>query len=92
MVMSSTSPKFPHHHPGRLGTFWGPLWRRGAHPPQEYTRAYLTHLGSGVDLIIFNHHHLTMIKQPMGIAGIIRGFTAHGGKLPPREAMCDGPA
>ncbi|NLK18753.1 MAG: branched-chain amino acid ABC transporter permease, partial [Synergistaceae bacterium] len=39
---------------GGLGTFWGPLLGAAVLIPlQEYTRAYLSHLGSGVDLIIF---------------------------------------
>lgn len=61
---------------GGLGTFWGPLL--GALvliPLQEYTRAYLAHLGAGVDLMIFGLIIImVMIKQPRGIMGIIRGL------------------
>lgn len=61
---------------GGLGTFWGPLL--GALvliPLQEYTRAYLAHLGAGVDLIIFGLIIIVaMIKQPRGIMGVIRYF------------------
>ena len=63
---------------GGLGNFWGPLL--GAMiliPLQEYTRAYLTVLGSGVDLIIFGLIIvLMMIKQPRGIMGIVTDFGA----------------
>jgi branched-chain amino acid transport system permease protein len=46
-------------------------------PLQEYTRAYLTVLGSGVDLIIFGLIIvLMMIKQPGGIMGIVTDFGA----------------
>ena len=58
---------------GGLGTFWGPLL--GALvliPLQEYTRAYLAKLGSGVDLIIFGLIIIIMMEfQPGGIMGII---------------------
>lgn len=58
---------------GGLGTLWGPLL--GALvliPLQEYTRAYLAHLGSGVDLIIFGLIIIVvMIKQPQGIMGVV---------------------
>jgi branched-chain amino acid transport system permease protein len=63
---------------GGLGNLWGPLL--GAMiliPLQEYTRAYLTVLGSGVDLIIFGLIIvLMMIKQPRGIMGIVTDFGA----------------
>lgn len=62
---------------GGLGTFWGPLL--GALvliPLQEYTRVYLAHIGAGVDLIIFGLIIIVvMVKQPMGIVGVIRYFT-----------------
>ncbi|NLK18314.1 MAG: branched-chain amino acid ABC transporter permease, partial [Synergistaceae bacterium] len=46
-------------------------------PLQEYTRAYLSHLGSGVDLIIFGLIIIfTMIKQPKGIMGLISAVFA----------------
>lgn len=58
---------------GGIGTFWGPLL--GALvliPLQEYTRAYLTHLGAGVDLIIFGIIIIVvMIKEPRGIMGLL---------------------
>lgn len=58
---------------GGLGTFWGPLL--GALvliPLQEYTRAYLAKLGSGVDLIIFGLIIILMMEfQPGGIMGIL---------------------
>lgn len=61
---------------GGLGTFWGPLL--GAVvliPLQEYTRAYLSHLGAGVDLMIFGLIIIiVMVKQPLGIMGIIRWY------------------
>ena len=61
---------------GGLGTFWGPLLGAAVLIPlQEYTRAYLAHLGSGVDLIIFGLIIIfTMIRQPTGIMGLIRRF------------------
>ncbi|HRZ91047.1 MAG TPA: branched-chain amino acid ABC transporter permease, partial [Spirochaetia bacterium] len=56
---------------GGIGTFWGPLL--GALvliPLQEYSRAYLAKLGSGVDLIIFGLIIiLMMVYQPGGILG-----------------------
>ncbi|HCL79860.1 MAG TPA: branched-chain amino acid ABC transporter permease [Synergistaceae bacterium] len=72
---------------GGLGTFWGPLLGAAVLIPlQEYTRAYLSHLGSGVDLIIFGIIIiLTMIKQPMGIMGIIRGVTRRTSTVPAKE-------
>jgi branched-chain amino acid transport system permease protein len=58
---------------GGIGTFWGPLL--GALvliPLQEYTRAYLAKLGSGVDLIIFGLIIILMMEfQPGGIMGIL---------------------
>lgn len=58
---------------GGLGTFYGPLL--GAViliPLQEYTRAYLGQLGSGVDLILFGLLIvLMMLKQPAGIMGLV---------------------
>ena len=62
---------------GGLGTFWGPfLGALVLIPLQEYTRAYLSHLGAGVDLMIFGLIIIiVMIKQPLGIMGLIRYFT-----------------
>lgn len=72
---------------GGLGNFWGPLL--GAMiliPLQEYSRAYLTALGGGVDLIIFGLIIvLMMVKQPRGIMGMITDFRARrrrAGALP----------
>lgn len=61
---------------GGLGTFWGPfLGALVLIPLQEYTRAYLSHLGAGVDLVIFGLIIITvMVKQPLGIMGLIRYF------------------
>ena len=61
---------------GGVGTFWGPfLGALVLIPLQEYTRAYLSNLGAGVDLIIFGLIIIiVMIKQPLGIMGIIRSF------------------
>ncbi len=63
---------------GGMGSFWGPLL--GAMiliPLQEYSRAYLTALGSGVDLIIFGAIIvLMMVKQPRGIMGILTDLRA----------------
>ncbi len=62
---------------GGTGTFFGPLL--GAMvliPLQEYSRAYLGSLGSGVDLIIFGLLIvLVVIKQPRGIMGILSNLT-----------------
>ncbi|NLD04586.1 MAG: branched-chain amino acid ABC transporter permease [Synergistaceae bacterium] len=70
---------------GGLGTFWGPLL--GAVvliPLQEYTRAYLSHLGAGVDLMIFGLIIIiVMVKQPLGIMGVIRYMTKR--KIAKRE-------
>lgn len=62
---------------GGIGTFWGPfLGALVLIPLQEYTRAYLSHLGAGVDLMIFGLIIIiVMIKQPLGIMGLIRYFT-----------------
>ena len=62
---------------GGLGTFWGPfLGALVLIPLQEYTRAYLSTLGAGVDLMIFGLIIIiVMIKQPLGIMGLIRYFT-----------------
>lgn len=58
---------------GGIGTLWGPLL--GAIiliPLQEYTRAYLTKLGPGVDLIIFGLIIIILMEfQPKGIMGIL---------------------
>ena len=66
---------------GGLGTFWGPLLGAAVLIPlQEYTRAYLAHLGSGVDLIIFGLIIIfTMIKQPKGIMGLISAIFLRDG-------------
>lgn len=59
---------------GGIGTFWGPLL--GAVvliPLQEYSRAYLTRFGSGIDLIIFGLIIVLLMEfQAGGIVGIIR--------------------
>ena len=62
---------------GGIGTFWGPfLGALVLIPLQEYTRAYLSNLGAGVDLMIFGLIIIVvMIKQPQGIMGLIRYFT-----------------
>lgn len=59
---------------GGVGTFWGPfLGALVLIPLQEYTRAYLTSFGPGVDLILFGIIIIVvMIRQPQGIMGIIR--------------------
>lgn len=64
---------------GGLSTFWGPfLGALVLIPLQEYTRAYLANLGSGVDLIIFGLIIIAvMIRQPQGIMGVIRHFVKH---------------
>jgi branched-chain amino acid transport system permease protein len=63
---------------GGLGTFYGPLL--GAViliPLQEYTRAYVGQLGSGVDLIVFGVLIVVMmVRQPMGAAGLIAELRA----------------
>ena len=62
---------------GGIGTFWGPfLGALVLIPLQEYTRAYLSNLGAGVDLMIFGLIIIiVMIKQPLGIMGLIRYLT-----------------
>jgi branched-chain amino acid transport system permease protein len=59
---------------GGVGTFAGPLLGAAVLIPlQEYSRAYLSRLGSGVDLIIFGLLIiLVMVKQPGGIMGLLR--------------------
>ncbi len=61
---------------GGVGTFWGPfLGALVLIPLQEYTRAYLTHFGAGIDLIIFGIIIIVvMIKEPRGIMGLISYF------------------
>ncbi|MBR4400255.1 MAG: branched-chain amino acid ABC transporter permease [Synergistes sp.] len=61
---------------GGIGTFWGPfLGALVLIPLQEYTRAYLTHLGAGVDLIIFGIIIIiVMIKEPRGMMGLLSYF------------------
>jgi branched-chain amino acid transport system permease protein len=58
---------------GGVGTFMGPfLGALILIPLQEYSRAYLTQLGGGVDLMIFGVIIiLMMVKQPRGIMGIL---------------------
>ena len=62
---------------GGIGTFWGPfLGALVLIPLQEYTRAYLSHLGAGIDLIIFGVIIIiVMIKEPRGIMGLLSYFT-----------------
>ena len=61
---------------GGIGTFWGPfLGALVLIPLQEYTRAYLTHFGAGIDLIIFGIIIIiVMIKEPRGIMGLLSYF------------------
>lgn len=61
---------------GGIGTFWGPfLGALVLIPLQEYTRAYLSHLGAGIDLIIFGVIIIiVMIKEPRGIMGLLSYF------------------
>jgi branched-chain amino acid transport system permease protein len=70
---------------GGLGTFYGPLL--GAViliPLQEYTRAYMGQLGSGVDLIVFGVLIVVMmVRQPMGAAGLIAEVRARGRRAKP---------
>lgn len=70
---------------GGAGTFFGPLLGAAILIPlQEYTRAFLSHVGSGVDLIIFGLLIiLMMVKQPGGIMGILTGL---GKRLRQRSA------
>ncbi len=58
---------------GGTGTFFGPLLGAAVLIPiQEYSRAYLGSLGSGVDLVIFGLLIvLVVVKQPRGIMGIL---------------------
>lgn len=67
---------------GGVGNFWGPLLGAAILIPlQEYSRAYLTALGSGVDLVIFGIIiMLMMIRQPKGIMGILEEFGSQGRK------------
>lgn len=66
---------------GGLGTFWGPfLGAVVLIPLQEYTRAYLSFLGAGVDLIIFGLIIIfVMVKEPRGIMGLLGYFMKRGG-------------
>ncbi|MEG1602253.1 MAG: branched-chain amino acid ABC transporter permease [Cloacibacillus sp.] len=61
---------------GGIGTFWGPfLGALVLIPLQEYTRAYLSFLGAGMDLIIFGLIIIVvMIKEPKGIMGLLGYF------------------
>ena len=70
---------------GGVGNFWGPLLGAAILVPlQEYSRAYLTSLGSGVDLIIFGIIiMLMMIRQPKGIMGILQDFGFKTGQRKP---------
>jgi len=75
---------------GGVGNFWGPfLGAAILIPLQEYSRAYLTALGSGVDLIIFGIIiMLMMIRQPKGIMGILEEISA-GVRKKDREGGAD---
>ena len=75
---------------GGVGSFWGPLLGAAILIPlQEYSRAYLTGLGSGVDLIIFGIIiMLMMIRQPKGIMGILEEVSA-GVRKKDREGGAD---
>ena len=75
---------------GGVGNFWGPLLGAAILIPlQEYSRAYLTGLGSGVDLIIFGIIiMLMMIRQPKGIMGILEEVSA-GVRKKDREGGAD---
>lgn len=72
---------------GGVGTFWGPLL--GAVvliPLQEYTRAYLSFLGAGIDLIVFGIIIIVvMIKEPRGIMGLLGYFYKKTGKAEKEE-------
>lgn len=72
---------------GGLGTFWGPfLGAVVLIPLQEYTRAYLSHLGPGVDLIIFGLIIIiVMVKEPRGIMGLL-GYIARKLNIAPKTA------
>lgn len=73
---------------GGVGTFYGPLL--GALiliPLQEYTRAYMSHLGTGVDLIVFGLIIiLMMVKQPRGIMGVLADLKRLTGSARSAEA------
>ena len=73
---------------GGTGTFFGTLLGAAVLIPiQEYTRAYLGSLGSGVDLIIFGLLIvLVIIKQPRGIMGILSDLVKRN-KTGKREAL-----
>jgi len=73
---------------GGVGTFYGPLLGAAILIPlQEYTRAYMGHLGTGVDLIIFGLIIiLMMVRQPRGIMGILSGVRKYIGSRWPKEA------
>lgn len=79
---------------GGIGTFWGPLL--GALvliPLQEYSRAYLAKLGSGVDLIIFGLIIILMMEfQPGGIMGIFTAIKKRVAKRARPEAVSRGSA
>lgn len=68
---------------GGVGTFAGPLLGAAVLIPlQEYSRAYLSRLGSGVDLIIFGLLiMLVMVKQPGGIMGVLRAVARLGRRV-----------
>ena len=73
---------------GGMGTFWGPLLGAAVLIPlQEYTRTYLSSLGSGVDQMIYGLLIIfMMMRQPRGIMGFLEEFnifrskTDEGGK------------
>ncbi|MCD8233282.1 MAG: branched-chain amino acid ABC transporter permease [Cloacibacillus porcorum] len=75
---------------GGIGTFWGPfLGALVLIPLQEYTRAYLSHLGAGIDLIIFGIIIIiVMIKEPRGIMGLLSYFTKRSDADKREEAKC----
>ena len=61
---------------GGMGTFWGPLLGAAVLIPlQEYTRTYLSSLGSGVDQMIYGLLIIfMMMRQPKGIMGFLAEF------------------
>ena len=61
---------------GGMGTFWGPfLGAAVLIPLQEYTRTYLSGMGSGVDQIIYGLLIIfMMVRQPKGIMGFLAEF------------------
>lgn len=67
---------------GGVGTFFGPLLGAAVFVPlQEYSRAYLSSLGSGIDLIIFGLLIIVMmVEQPRGIMGILESLGLFGRK------------